>query len=61
VDQAAILFSEIFHHIYKQALMEPPTSNILPSGNRRTRKLWKKHGALVHVFSGENSGYTLWK
>ena len=52
------VFRDLPPHL-QQALLETPASNIVPLGNRRTRKLWKKHGALVHLFSGENSGYTL--
>ena len=52
------VFRDLPPHL-QQALVETPESNIVPLGNRRTRKLWKKHGAVVHLFSGENSGYTL--
>ena len=52
------VFRDLPPHL-QQALVETPASNILPLGNRRMRKLWKKHGALVHLFSGENAGYTL--
>ena len=52
------VFRDLPPHL-QQALVETPASNIVPLGNRRTQKLWKKHGALVHLFSGENSGYTL--
>ena len=52
------VFRDLPPHL-QQALVETPASNILPLGNRRARKLWKKQGALVHLFSGENSGYTL--
>ena len=38
----------------KEALIELPAET-----NRRTRKLWKKNGVLVHAFSGEKEGYTL--
>ena len=43
----------------KKQLIELPAENVIPMGNRRRRKLWRKKGMLVHVFSGEDSGYTL--
>ena len=43
----------------KNHLVEVPAANLIPLGNRRRRKLWRSKGMLVHVFSGEDSGYTL--
>ena len=43
----------------KEHLVEVPAENLIPLGNRRRRKLWRSKGMLVHVFSGEDSGYTL--
>ena len=43
----------------KEKLVEIPAHSLVPMANRRTRKLWKKKGLAVHVFSGANEGYTL--
>ena len=43
----------------KNALVEIPADDLVPLANRRTRKAWKKHGVLVHAYSGEAEGYTL--
>ena len=43
----------------KEALIERPASNVHGLGNRRTRRLWKKQGLVVHAFSGSSEGYTL--
>ena len=43
----------------KDQLVDLPAENLLAMGNRRRRKLWKKKGMLVHLFSGEEGGYTL--
>eukprot|EP00435_Cladocopium_sp_Y103_P033016 s3094_g8.t1 len=43
----------------KTRLVETPADNVVPLGNRRRRKLWKTKGMMVHLFSGEDAGYTL--
>ena len=43
----------------KEALIEKPAEGIQELANRRTRKLWRKGGLLVHAFSGAAEGYTL--
>jgi hypothetical protein len=43
----------------KKALIEVPAGDLKPLGNRRMRKLWGRNGVLVHLFSGEEAGYTL--
>ena len=43
----------------KRALLEVPASSIIPLANRRVRKIWKKKGVTVHLFSGADEGYTL--
>lgn len=43
----------------KQCLIEDPADDILPLGNRRQRKFWRKNGVMIHAFSGKNEGYTL--
>ena len=43
----------------KEALIQKPAADVLPLGNRRRRKLWRTKGMLVHLFSGEDAGYTL--
>ena len=43
----------------KSALVEKPADDVVPLANRRTRKVWKKMGVMVHAFSGSKDGYTL--
>ena len=43
----------------KEALIEQPAKDVVPMASRRIRKLWKQHGAITNLFSGEDAGYTL--
>ena len=43
----------------KKNLLEVPAESLVPLTNRRMRKLWKRKGVVVHLFSGANEGYTL--
>ena len=43
----------------RKALVEKPTEDLKELGNRRHRKLWKREGMVVHMFSGSTDGYTL--
>eukprot|EP00438_Fugacium_kawagutii_P024973 Skav217964 [mRNA] locus=scaffold3450:124613:131011:+ [translate_table: standard] len=43
----------------KEALVRSPTPKNNQLGNRRQRKLWKKHGTVIHLFAGPDEGYTL--
>ena len=43
----------------RKALVEEPAENVVPLANRRTRKIWKRNGVMVHAFSGSKEGYTL--
>ena len=52
------VFAPLPAHL-RDALVEKPASNLVPLGNRRLRKAWKKHGMMVHMYSGSNDGYTL--
>ena len=57
-DHPASAFQGIPERI-KEKLVEVPAESLVRMANRRTRKLWKKKGVAVHVFSGANEGYTL--
>ena len=52
------VFAQLPEHL-REALVEVPAESLIPLANRRTRKLWKKKGVLIHAFSGQRDGYTL--
>ena len=52
------VFRTLPDHI-KQSLIEVPAADLRELGNRRTRRLWRKEGVIVHAFSGSKEGYTL--
>lgn len=43
----------------RDALKEEPCGFLKPFANRRRRKLWKREGVVLHLYAGENEGYTL--
>ena len=52
------VFRSLPDHI-KQALVEVPDDDVKKLANRRTRKLWKREGVVVHAFSGSKDGCML--
>eukprot|EP00435_Cladocopium_sp_Y103_P007943 s2934_g2.t1 len=52
------VFAPLPAHL-RDALVEKPAVNLVPLGNRRMRKAGKKHGMMVHMYSGPADGYTL--
>ena len=52
------VFRSLPQHI-KRALVETPSEDLHRLGNRKTRRLWKREGVVVHAFSGSKEGYTL--
>ena len=43
----------------KKALKVEPCEYLKSLGNRRKRRLWKREGVVLHLYSGEKDGYTL--
>ena len=43
----------------KEALVVKPEETLKAFGNRRRRKLWRRRGMVIHLFSGAKDGYPL--
>ena len=45
----------------KDQLIKRPSTSVkgFPGVNKRRRKLWYKKGVTLHLYSGENKGFTL--
>ena len=44
----------------KEKLVSLPASDLLQlPANRRTRKLWKRSGCILHLYAGPDEGYTM--
>ena len=53
------VFEEIPQWI-KEKLVSLPASDLLQlPANRRTRKLWKRSGCILHLYAGPDEGYTM--
>ena len=54
------VFKEIPQRLKDEVIRRPATTSAgIPGANKRRRKLWKKKGLTLHLYSGEKSGFTL--
>ena len=42
----------------RNKILEPPAEDVAVCGNRRQRRKWAKEGLILHLYAGEDEGYT---